>query len=83
MEGIKDKSPVLLCSVLGPFGGQGEKRGFLFFGGGNWLYWAILDPSAERAVVTRHISRGSLGLRGAWGWVSPEGVGKAMGTSGR
>lgn len=80
MERVTDKSPVVLCSVLCPFGVQGKKKGLpFFFRGGNWLYWAVLDPSAGRAVVTLHISRGSLGLRGAWGWV--EGVGKGMGTS--
>ena len=30
--------------------------------------------------MTVRISRGSPGLRRAWGWVSPGGVGTAMGT---
>lgn len=31
MEGSKDKSPVLLCSVLSLFGGQGKKEASFFF----------------------------------------------------
>lgn len=30
--------------------------------------------------MTLCISRGSLGLRRAWGWVSPEGAGTGIGT---
>lgn len=42
-------------------------------GGGNWLYWAILGPSAGMAVVTLHSSRGSLGLGVPGGSVGRDG----------
>lgn len=77
-------SPLWSCALCLVCLGSREKRktGFLFFGGGNWLYWAVLDPSAEGCSDSVYQQR-EPGLRGAWGWVSPEGVGKGMGTSGR
>lgn len=81
MERVKAKSPAVQCPALSLFGVQGmEKRGLPFPWRCNWLYWAILGPSAGRAVVTLHISRGSPGLCRAWGWVSLQGVGTEMGT---
>lgn len=71
----KTKSPAV--PVLSPFGShrpwETKKEAPRFLRGCNWLYWALLGwPGlcccGGGAVVTLHISRGSLGLCGAWGW---------------